>query len=63
MKLNGCVKTTRVYKMNLFIFTSLIIILGTVLGIAMVVDKLNKKIDRIEKNLDKYIIQKQIDKD
>ena len=49
--------------MNLFIFTSLIIILGTVLGIAMVVDKLNKKIDRIEKNLDKYIIQKQIDKD
>ena len=63
MKLNGCVKTTRVYKMNLFIFIILITILGFVIGIAMVVDKLNKKIDRIESNLEKLLVQKHIDKD
>ena len=49
--------------MNIFIFTTLILILGFVIGIAMVVDKLNKKIDRIESNLEKLLIQKQIDGD
>ena len=49
--------------MDLFIFITLITILGIVIGIAMVVDKLNKKIDRIESNLENLLIQKQIDKD
>ena len=49
--------------MNLFIFIILITILGFVIGIAMVVDKLNKKIDRIESNLEKLLVQKHIDKD
>ena len=49
--------------MDLFIFITLITILGFVIGIAMVVDKLNKKIDRIESNLENLLIQKQIDKD